>query len=74
MSASKDVRASPFSGKGASFIHLQRWLMMLGKTKAALQYLFWKADEGVLNLDDCTAGAHAWPAWPFMCSCCSSPV
>ena len=53
MSASKDVRASPFSGKGASFIHLQRWLMMLGKTKAALQYLFWKADEGVLNLDDC---------------------
>ena len=27
-------------------------LMMLGKTKAALQYLFRKADEGVLKLDD----------------------
>ena len=27
-------------------------LMMLGKTKSALQYLFRKADEGVLKLDD----------------------
>ena len=31
-------------------------LMMLGKTKAALQYLFRNADKGVLNLDDFIEG------------------
>ena len=49
MFAGKNDRVSPFNEQISC---TSSNLVMLGKTKSALQFLFRKADEGVMKLND----------------------